>query len=74
MKIQFTVCIYPSVSHRGKHTVAITNSSDESVVLGFTSDSDLEQVKHEFDQIIRSNAGWTHNEALDIHTLEVEAS
>ena len=65
----FTINLHQSVSRRNQYAISITNERDESVVLGFTSQP--QETMEAFCRLIHTESSWTHDPALNFHTLQV---
>lgn len=72
--IEFSVCIYPSMSRRGSYAIAIANKTDEAVVVGFASPSSIEKTKTDLLECFQTSNGWEHQPELDYHRLQVVKS
>lgn len=70
-KIEFSLNVYPSAGKPGQHAIAVTSSSDSSLVLGYTSDP--EGTMKALSKIVASDLGWSHD-GLNTHTLKVSTT
>ena len=71
-KIEFSVSIYPSVARPGQFAISVTNSRDESLVIGNTSTAELETTKRVLSRVFNSSM-WEYNSEVNYHTLQVVA-
>jgi len=69
MAVEFVINIYPSMSRPGQHAVSVTNSSDESIIIGFTPNSQVDVVKDNFSKTVRGS--WEFDASVKCHSMKV---
>lgn len=67
-QIAFSVSIYPSMARPGHFAVSIS-SPEGSIVLGVTKEVD--KVKEAWSSVISEGSEWVHDNALNVHTMEI---
>lgn len=69
MAVEFVINIYPSMVRPGQYAVSITNNDDESIIIGFTPNSQVDQIKDHLSKTVRGF--WEFNSSVKCHSMRV---
>jgi len=69
MAVEFVINIYPSMVRPGQHAVSVTNNNDESIIIGFASNSQVDQVKDQLSKTVRGS--WDFDSSVKCHSIKV---